>query len=122
MNGKADKAKWEEFSTHIFYQAADLNNAETYRTFGDRIQHYKEQWKQEPHIIYYLAVAPKFFPIIAENISKNNLADNPDTTRIVIEKPFGHDLESARSLNRLICIDATDRGNVRNSKERPSPG
>jgi len=56
----------------------------------------------EPHVVYYLAVAPKFFPVIAENISKNKLADNPDTTRIVIEKPFGHDLESAKSLNNLL--------------------
>jgi glucose-6-phosphate 1-dehydrogenase len=101
-NGRADKGRWEKFSSHIFYQTADLNDAETYKEFGNRICSYKQEWKQEPHIIYYLAVSPKFFPIIAENISKNKLADNPDTTRIVIEKPFGHDLESARSLNKLL--------------------
>ena len=53
-------------------------------------------------MIYYLAVAPQFFPIIAENISKSGLATNPEKTRIVIEKPFGHDLESAKSLNQLL--------------------
>ncbi len=57
----------------------------------------------EPHVVYYLAVAPKFFPIIAENISKNKLTGKADTTRIVIEKPFGHDLESAKALNKLLC-------------------
>ena len=102
-NGKADLNKWTEFSSHIFYQIADLNNAETYKEFGNRILNYREAWKQEPHIIYYLAVSPNFFPIIAENISKSKLAENPDTTRIVIEKPFGHDLESAKSLNKLLC-------------------
>jgi len=102
-NGRADILKWAKFSSHIFYQNADVNDAEAYREFGDRILKYKQEWIQEPHIIYYLAVSPKFFSIIAENISKNNLADDPDTTRIVIEKPFGHDLESAKSLNKLLC-------------------
>ncbi|HEX6846480.1 MAG TPA: glucose-6-phosphate dehydrogenase [Chitinophagaceae bacterium] len=100
---EADKTKWTEFSPHIFYQNADLNDAGTYKEFGKRIYNYMQEWKQEPHIIYYLAVSPNFFPIIAENISKSKLADNPDTTRIVIEKPFGRDLESARSLNNLLC-------------------
>lgn len=102
-NRKADKNRWTEFSSRVFYQNADLNDAETYKEFGNRIFNYKQEWKQEPHVIYYLAVSPNFFPIIAENISKNKLAVNPDTTRIVIEKPFGRDLESARSLNNLLC-------------------
>ncbi len=102
-NGKADETRWIEFSSHIFYQVADLKDAETYKEFRTTIANYKQEWKQEPHVIYYLAVAPQFFPIIAGNISKSKLADNPDTTRIVIEKPFGHDLESTKSLNRLLC-------------------
>jgi glucose-6-phosphate 1-dehydrogenase len=42
------------------------------------------------------------FPVIAENICKNKLAEDPEKTRIVLEKPFGHDLESARVLNKLL--------------------
>jgi glucose-6-phosphate 1-dehydrogenase len=100
--GKAKKEDWATFSSHIFYQISDLNDAKTYKEFAARILHYKQEWKQEPQVIFYLAVAPNFFPGIAENISKNNLAGNPDTTRIVIEKPFGHDLESAKSLNKFL--------------------
>lgn len=99
---KIKKTKWTEFSSHIFYQISDLNDAKTYKEFGAKILYYKQEWKQEPCVIYYLAVSPNFFPIIAENISKSKLADNCDTTRIVIEKPFGHDLESAKSLNKLL--------------------
>jgi len=102
-NGKADENKWKEFSSHIFYQMADLNDAEAYKEFGKRVVNYKQEWKQEPNVIYYLAVAPNFFPVIAENIAKNKLAENPDTSRIVIEKPFGRDLESAKALNKLLC-------------------
>ncbi len=100
--GKAKKEDWATFSSHIFYQVSDLNDAKTYKEFAARILHYKQEWKQEPQVIFYLAVSPNFFPVIAKNISKSKLAGNPDTTRIVIEKPFGHDLESAKSLNKYL--------------------
>ncbi|MVN22314.1 glucose-6-phosphate dehydrogenase [Mucilaginibacter arboris] len=101
-NGKANPEQWKKFSDNIVYQAADLNDAETYNEFGNLIKNYEKDLQQEANVIYYLAVAPQFFPIIAENISKSQLATNPEKTRIVIEKPFGHDLESAKSLNKLL--------------------
>ncbi len=101
-SGKADPEKWKTFSDNIFYQPADLNDADTYVEFGNLIKKYEGDWKQDANVIYYLAVAPQFFPIIAENISKSGLANDPEKTRIVIEKPFGHDLESAKSLNQLL--------------------
>ncbi len=100
--GKAEQSKWDEFASHVSYQSMDMNDENAYTEFSKSIQFYHNEWKQEPHVVYYLAVAPKFFSIIAENISKSKLAGNPDTTRIVIEKPFGHDLESAKSLNKLL--------------------
>ncbi|WP_311136559.1 glucose-6-phosphate dehydrogenase [Hymenobacter cellulosilyticus] len=101
-NGKAAKAKWSEFSQHVVYQAADVNDAATYQEFGKRIKAYEKEWQGPVNVIYYLAVAPEFFPIIAANIAKADLATDADRTRIVIEKPFGHDLDSARELNQLL--------------------
>ncbi|HEX8676681.1 MAG TPA: glucose-6-phosphate dehydrogenase, partial [Segetibacter sp.] len=101
-SGKAKDGKWEEFSQHIFYQISDLNDPKTYQEFGVKIENHNNEWKTKANVIYYLAVAPNFFPIIADNISKSNLATDPDKTRIVIEKPFGHDLESAKELNKLL--------------------
>ena len=69
---------------------------------GQRIKKAGEEWGTEPCIIYYLAVAPRFFAPIAKNLSKHHLADSLTRSRIVIEKPFGNDLESARSLNSLL--------------------
>ena len=60
------------------------------------------EWGSKPYIIHYLAVAPNLFPIIAENIAKNKLADHIEHSRIVIEKPFGRDLDSAKALNKLL--------------------
>jgi glucose-6-phosphate 1-dehydrogenase len=101
--GKTKDSEWSDFAAHIFYQGSDLNDEKEYAKFGKAILDHTKEWKQEPCVIYYLAVAPNFFPIIAKNIAKNKLTGNPDTTRIVIEKPFGRDLESAKSLNELLC-------------------
>jgi glucose-6-phosphate 1-dehydrogenase len=100
--GKATKAKWDAFSANIFYQPADVKDAETYKEFGKRIEKHNAEWKTEANVIYYLAVSPNLFPIIASNISKAKLATDKLKTRIVIEKPIGHDLESAKELNKLL--------------------
>src|SRR3954447_12980363 len=101
-SGKTEDGQWEEFAQHIFYQVADVKDANSYGEFGKRIEDLNNRWQTKANVIYYLAVSPNFFPIIAKNISKSNLAADLEKTRIVIEKPFGHDLESARELNRLL--------------------
>lgn len=101
-NGKADKGIWEEFCKHIFYQSADVQDDADYKELGVKIKKHEEEWKQKVNVVFYLAVSPHFFPIIAKKISVNKLATNPSRSRIVIEKPFGHDLESAQSLNVLL--------------------
>ena len=101
-SGKAAEDKWAAFSANIFYEVADFNNHETYSGFCNRITELEKEWNSKSYVIHYLAVAPSLFPIIATNIAKNNLAEQREHTRIVIEKPFGHDLESARELNKLL--------------------
>ena len=100
--GKVADDKWADFGPHIRYQVADVQNAATYREFGKLIKDLEKEWKAPANVIYYLAVSPNFFPIIAENLAKAGLTEDAERTRIVIEKPFGHDLESARELNALL--------------------
>jgi len=101
-SGKAEKAKWDEFAKNVHYQVSDIKDAETYKEFGKRVDKHNEEWNVKANVIYYLAVSPNFFPIIASNISKAKLATDQEKVRIVIEKPFGHDLESAKELNKLL--------------------
>jgi glucose-6-phosphate 1-dehydrogenase len=101
-SGKVEKKKWDEFSANLFYQVSDINDSETYKEFGKTVEAKNKEWDTKANVIYYMAVSPNFFPIISTNISKAGLAD-PDHTRIVIEKPFGHDLETARELDTLLA-------------------
>ena len=98
-----DESRWAEFSSRIFYQSADINNPSSYGAFGTRIKEFETRVGQEANVIYYLAVAPEFFGVLSENIARNKLSDKIERTRIVYEKPFGHDFDSAKELNGLLC-------------------
>ncbi|HEY5917206.1 MAG TPA: glucose-6-phosphate dehydrogenase, partial [Chryseolinea sp.] len=100
--GKADADKWKSFAANIGFLVSDIAEDKTYEDMGASIKKAAQEWGTEPCIIYYLAVAPRFFAPIAKNLSKHHLADSLTRSRIVIEKPFGNDLESARSLNTLL--------------------
>lgn len=101
-NGKAPEDKWAAFSQQVFYESVDLTDYATYNVFCKYITEYEKAWDARAYVIHYFAVAPSLFPVIASNIAKNKLAEQREHTRIVIEKPFGHDLESAKELNKLL--------------------
>ncbi len=107
--GKSKKEDWAKFSSHITHQTADITDPVTFKPFADLIEKHKNEWGLSPSIVYYCAVAPHFFCTIAQNIAKAKLDNDPESTRIVIEKPFGTDLESAKELNRelLTIFDET---------------
>ncbi|HLF19803.1 MAG TPA: glucose-6-phosphate dehydrogenase [Bacteroidota bacterium] len=99
---KADHEQWKDFSSHVYFHAPEIHEERTYLEQAERIKKLEEEWKAEPCVIYYLAVVPGFFTPIAENLAKHALTANTDKTRVVFEKPFGRDLESAKALNKLL--------------------
>jgi len=107
-NGKAPDEKWAQFSQQVLYESVDLNDYSSYNVFCKYIGEYEKQWGAKPYVIHYFAVAPSLFPVIAGNIAKNNLASEREHTRIVIEKPFGHNLDSAKELNKLLNESYTE--------------
>lgn len=95
----AVEESWKEFSKNIEYVAADLSQDKTYKEIAARVKTAEEEWKEKATIIFYLSVAPQLAPTIAEKLHKAKLTDDPARSRLVFEKPFGHDLESATALN-----------------------
>jgi len=93
---------WAEFAKHLEFLVSDIGADQTYVDIKKHIDTARDAWQEEPCVIYYLAVAPRFFGPIATQLAAHELASNSNRARIVIEKPFGVDLESALALNKLL--------------------
>ena len=94
--------KWKEFAAGIEYLQGSLDMDRTYKSMGARIKKLEDKWKAKAVLIYYMSVASQLVPGIAKKLHIHRLADDPKRCRMVFEKPFGHDLESARGLNELL--------------------
>lgn len=100
-----DEAEWNSFADGISYVAGEFKDAETYTRVNSGLKEIDEQRKTQGNRIFYLATAPEFFGLIANQLAQANLArpEGPAWTRLIVEKPFGHDLESARALNAQLA-------------------
>jgi glucose-6-phosphate 1-dehydrogenase len=94
--------RWKTFSEHISYYEKDLGDPKSYSDIISLIKEKEKEWSIQPTAIFYLAVAPQLAPLIAQKLSEQKICDDPEKTRIVFEKPFGHDLQSAHELNKLL--------------------
>ena len=94
-------AVWEQFATNLFYHAGDIGEPrdfDTLRTFLTEIESGAPSTR-----VYYLATAPSFYEAAVEQLGRSGLADESEgARRVVIEKPFGFDLQSAKQLNHAI--------------------
>jgi glucose-6-phosphate 1-dehydrogenase len=104
-----DDTLWQELCKRLFYVSADLTNADDYAAIGTRLADVeKNRQRDECNRLFYLAVPPSVFEPIVRNLSVSGLAprtrtaDDRPWTRIVVEKPFGRSLDSARQLNDLL--------------------
>ena len=93
------KTSWKEFAPCIEYMKADLSTDGTYKTMLKRVHKAEEEWKAKAKLVYYMSVAPQLAPTIAEKLHKTKLTADCKRSRMVFEKPFGHDLSSAAELN-----------------------
>jgi glucose-6-phosphate 1-dehydrogenase len=101
-NGKADPKKWAAFAARINYVQGDFVKKETYEALKEKIKGFEEREQQRGVRMFYLAVAPRFIEPIADSLCIQKLCNRDKLDRIVVEKPFGTDLDSARKLNRYL--------------------
>ena len=96
-------AMWRAFSERLAYLPGDFADPATYRRLGERLAELDEEGSTNRNHLFYLAVPPKFFPLIVRHLGQAGLnRSSTGWTRIVIEKPFGHDLATAVELNRQV--------------------
>ncbi len=97
-----DEEKFEQFRKMVTYFRLNFDHHEDYDTLLDELKS-RDIPGVSDNYIFYLAVSPDFFSDIVENLKKSKIRKKPSHwQRLVIEKPFGHDLESAKKLNQSI--------------------
>lgn len=94
-----DHSKLESFLQLIRYAALDAQNPADYQKLLVLVEQREKELNIPQNRMFYLSVAPEFFDVIALNIKHSGLGSTTGWKRLIIEKPFGHDLKSARELN-----------------------
>lgn len=97
-----EKPNLDEFVSHFYYQSHDVADSNSYAALKNLADEIDGHYGLEGNRIFYLAMAPEFFGPIALHLNSDGLTDVKGYKRLVIEKPFGHDLESAKELNKQI--------------------
>jgi len=96
-----NEEEWGRFSKFLFYHQGEFSGDEHYRRLSERIN---EIGSAPQNCLFYLSTAPEFYPTIVTHLFAVNLLSESEGgyRRVIVEKPFGRDLTSALSLNKVL--------------------
>jgi glucose-6-phosphate 1-dehydrogenase len=102
--GTIEDGLWDKVSRNMIFLRGDFEKGETYKALGDLIAKTDQEQSLSGNVLFYLAVADRFFATIAQKLGETGLVAQTDGRfrRLIVEKPFGHDLESAKALNSCL--------------------
>jgi glucose-6-phosphate 1-dehydrogenase len=100
--GIGNEEFWQEFAKGLYYCPGDIDNPESYQKLKDFLAELDEERRTRGNHIFYLSVSPNFFPEAIRQLGAAQMLADPVKNRLVIEKPFGRDLSSAKALNRVV--------------------
>lgn len=100
--GSVNNQEWKPFAENIAYQVSDVFADETYAELVNRIDQIQESWGEKANLVFYLSIAPSLIAPVAEKLGACGICNDINRTRLVVEKPFGSDLKSAKALNQLL--------------------
>ncbi len=107
-----DLTKWDAFAASVFYCEGEFGDPAAYAKLQKQLQGFGNE-KLAKNLVFYLAISPSQFAGVSEQLSKSGLLQKEDKNgfwqRVVVEKPFGHDLESARQLNQELTQFAHEK-------------
>src|ERR1035437_7812053 len=105
--------EWQNFATHLHYQAGSFEDEQGYKDLGEKLKAIDKQIGACVTRFFYLATPPDHYQTILDNLVKTKLsigcgyASNDygkgNWTRVIIEKPFGKDLDTARNLDKKLA-------------------
>jgi glucose-6-phosphate 1-dehydrogenase len=93
---------WEDFARGLFYCSGNMDDPDSYAKLQQRLSELDGMRGTRGNRVFYLSVGPEFFKPALKQLGATGMLADPLKTRIVIEKPFGIDLSTAKSLNRSV--------------------
>jgi glucose-6-phosphate 1-dehydrogenase len=104
----AGSPQWEDFSQGLFYHSMEMDDAQGYTRLAQRLEELDEQRGTQGNRVCYLAVPPSLYPVIVSGLGGAGLQrgggeKGAGWSRLIVEKPFGRDLDSARRLNQQVA-------------------
>jgi glucose-6-phosphate 1-dehydrogenase len=103
---------WESFASRLHYVSGSSSDPATYNRIGDLLDRFDRDLGTDGNRLFYLSLIPKQFPDTIRGIGKSGLGGrgwDRGYSRVVVEKPFGHDLTSARELQDLVTTVFPER-------------
>ena len=100
--GKAEDEPWRQFSSHLSYRRADFGDGAAFQALAERLAELDRGWETPAIRVFYLATPPTVVKLVAAHLQEAGLTADREHARMVCEKPFGHDLDSARELNEYL--------------------
>ncbi len=98
-----DMEIWKKLAAHIYYFQGELDDPAAYQKLAEKLKAIPEAAKIGENYLFYLATAPNYFGEAAKNLKAAGLSSHAGTRhRLIVEKPFGEDLASARELNATL--------------------
>src|SRR5450755_688214 len=106
--GPIDPKQWDAFAANLHYSQGEYDDTESYARLAKTLANLEASKKLGGNRLFYLSTPPEVYPHIVEQLGKSGLARPKDPNswvRIIIEKPFGRDLASAKELNKkVLCV------------------
>ena len=91
---------WKRIEERLHYLSGDFHDAHLYQTLGEMLRELGARYSIPANYLFYFAIPPDMFASVADSLVTTGLANDTDGwRRVIVEKPFGYDLESARALN-----------------------
>jgi glucose-6-phosphate 1-dehydrogenase len=102
-HGKTKSSEWKDFSAHLIdCLTGDFTKAETFESLAKALEEQDKNFGEQTEHVFYLATPPSIVQDIVHNLGKASLTKDPQHSRLVFEKPFGHDQESAHAINNSL--------------------
>lgn len=92
----------KQFASHFYYLSHNVNDTNHYIKLKELSEELDNRYQLQGNRIFYLAVAPQFFGIIAKHLKDQDVLSKVGYNHLIIEKPFGHDYQSAQELNTAL--------------------